>query len=338
MKIAIHHSEISFSERWITYCNKNGIDYKLVNCYNSDIISQIYDCDGFMWHFHHKNPKDSKFAKQLIFSIQTSGKKVFPDFNTSWHFDDKVGQKYLLEALNAPLVKSYSFYSRKEALDWVKHTTFPKVFKLRNGAGSDNVRLIRSKRTAERLIRIAFNKGFKQYEGWKNLKERIRIYKHRKGTLLNVIKGMVRLIYTTEYARVSGREKGYIYFQDFIPENEYDIRVIVIGDKAFAIKRMVRGNDFRASGSGYILYEKNNFDEETIRIAFDLSEKLNVQCMGYDFIYNNGIPFIVEISYGFTKEAYDSCEGYWDRNLNWYEGAFNPYGWMVENLINDIQK
>ncbi len=76
------------------------------------------------------NPRDILFAKQLLFSLEQSGIIVFPDFNTGWHFDDKVGQKYLLETIDAPLVPSYVFYSKKEALEWDEQTNFPKVFKL----------------------------------------------------------------------------------------------------------------------------------------------------------------------------------------------------------------
>jgi len=32
-------------------------------------------------------------------------------------------------------------------------------------------------------------------------------------------------------------------------------------------------------------------------------------------------------------KGYDPCEGYWDKDLNWHEGAFNPYGWMVQLLL-----
>ena len=53
-----------------------------------------------------------------MFSVEASGKKVFPDFNTVWHFDDKVGQKYLLEALDLPLVPTWVFYDKTEALQW----------------------------------------------------------------------------------------------------------------------------------------------------------------------------------------------------------------------------
>ena len=148
MKIGIHETRGFFSDRWIAYCKANAISYKSVNCYGSDIIRDLSDCDALMWHFNHKSPKASKFAKQLIFAVQASGKKVFPDYNTVWHFDDKVGQKYLLEAIGAPMAPAYTFFTRQEALNWAKQTNYPKVFKLRNGAGSDNVRLVKSKRQA----------------------------------------------------------------------------------------------------------------------------------------------------------------------------------------------
>lgn len=334
MKIGIHDSKGLFSDRWIAYCEAKGISYKLVDCFSSDIILQLSDCDALMWHFNHKSARASKFAKQLLFSVQASGKKVFPDFNTVWHFDDKVGQKYLLEAIGAPLAPAYVFYTKKEAQEWAGRTSYPKVFKLRNGAGSDNVRLVKSKNDAFRLISKAFRSGYKQYEGWTNLKERYRKYRLRKTTFWDLVKGIIRLVHTTEYARMAGREIGYVYFQDYIPGNDHDIRVIVVGDKAFAIKRIVRANDFRASGSGSILYGKENFNDETIRLAFEISKRLGSQCMAYDFVYLDGKPLIVEISYGFSKEGYDACSGYWDLNLIWNEGKFNPYGWMVRNLIN----
>jgi glutathione synthase/RimK-type ligase-like ATP-grasp enzyme len=338
MKIGIHNTKGLFSDRWIAYCEATGISYKIVNCYSNDIIQQLSDCDALMWHFNHKSPKDSKFAKELLFSVQASGRKVFPDYNTVWHFDDKVAQKYLLEAIGGPLASSYVFYSKKEAREWTDRTNFPKVFKLRNGSGSDNVRLVKSKNEAIRLINRAFIRGFKQYNNWGNLKERVRLYKLGKTNLWDVTKGIIRFAHTTEYARVTGREIGYCYFQDFIPGNDYDIRVIVIGNKAFALKRMVREKDFRASGSGLILYDKEHFDNKTINLAFEISERLKSQCMAYDFVYLDGNPLIVEISYGFAKEGYDACTGYWDRNLVWYEGKFNPYGWMVEDLIYSAKR
>jgi glutathione synthase/RimK-type ligase-like ATP-grasp enzyme len=338
MKIGIHKTKGFFSERWIAYCEANAISYKLVNCYSSDIINDLSDCDALMWHFNHKSPKACKFAKQLLFSVQASGKKIFPDYNTVWHFDDKVGQKYLLEAIGAPLAPAYVFYSKQDALKWAEQCSYPKVFKLRNGAGSDNVQLVKSQQQANRLINKAFGRGFKQYDAWGNLKERFRKYRLGKTTLWDVVKGIIRLGHTTEYSRLAGREIGYIYFQDFIADNDHDLRIVVVGDKAFAIKRMVRANDFRASGSGNILYERHLFNEENIKLAFDLAEKLKTQCVAFDFVKDNSDLLLVEISYGFSPKGYDPCPGYWEKDLNWREGSFNPYGWMVEDLIKSVKE
>jgi hypothetical protein len=54
-------------------------------------------------------------------------------------------------------------------------------------------------------------------------------------------------------------------------------------------------------------------------------------------VFFKGNPLLTEISFGFTKEGYDNCPGYWDRKIQWHEGKFNPYGWMVENLIENLE-
>lgn len=337
MKIAIHHREGSFSTRWIAYCQRNAITYEIVNAYDSNIIQQVEDCDAFMWHHHHNGYKDVLFAKQLLYSLQMAGKKVFPDFNTGWHFDDKVGQKYLLEATGAPLVPSYVFYARETALAWANKTTFPKVFKLRGGAGSANVKLVKNKMQAVRLIKRAFGKGTAQFDKWGQLKEQYGKYKVGKQNTRGVLRAIKRLFVSTDVANILPREKGYVYFQEFIPHNSFDIRIIIIGDKAFAIKRLVRKGDFRASGSGNFIYNKSQIDERCVRIAFDVNNQINSQSIAYDFIFDKeNNPLIVELSYGFIGEVYDCCEGYWDSDLNWYEGAsFDFSGWMVENLVRE---
>ena len=299
---------------------------------------QLEDCDALMWHFSQNSPKDFLFAKQLIYSVEASGKKVFPDFHTAWHFDDKVGQKYLLESVKAPMAHTWVFYDEIEALLWANEINYPIVFKLRGGSGSQNVRLVPTKKLAAKLIKKAFEKGFAQYDPAGSLKERWRLYCNGQTQIKDILEGLARFIISPPYAIVKGRERGYIYFQEFIPDNDHDIRVIVIGDRAFAIKRMVRKNDFRASGSGNILYGRNLFDIDVIRLSFDLSEKLNAKCVAFDFVNKGGDHLLVEISYGFSPEPYDLCPGFWDKDLTWHEGNFDPYGWMVEDLIKTLNK
>ncbi len=336
MKLAIHHRKGSFSKHWIQYCEEKGMDFKVVNCYDNDIISQLQDCDALMWHHHHASAKDTQFAKQLLYSLQLAGKMVFPDFQTNWHFDDKLGQKYLLEAIEAPLVKSYAFYSKKDAKKWAKECSFPKVFKLRGGSGSENVRLVKSQKKANGIINKAFNSGFSQYNVWGSIKERWRKYKSGKTSLTDVFKGLARICMPTEYSKIQGKEKGYLLFQDFIPNNTHDVRVTFVYNKCFALRRRVRSGDFRASGSGMIEYDMTKIPESTLEIAFKVANRLNLQTAAFDFVFQDGKPLIVEMSYGFGYDVDQFNHGYWDKNLNYYPGSFNPYGWMIEGVVQSV--
>jgi len=334
MKIAIHHRPGSFSDRWITYCVEKGIDYKIVNCYDTNIMLHLKDCNALLWHFSHADYKDVLFAKQLLYSVAQSGKKTFPDYKTCWHFDDKVGQKYLFEIIEAHLVPSYVFYIREEAIKWIETTTFPKVFKLRGGSASQNVKLVNSSKHARKLVKQAFGKGFSQFDRMGYLKETIRKYKEGKKSFMGVLKAVGRLFIPTEFAEMHGKEKGYIYFQDFIPHNKFDIRVVVIDGKAFAAKRMVRKNDFRASGGGNSFYQKEHIPIDSIKLAFQLTKRLQIQCVAFDILYNHaGNPMVVEMSYGYTPEAADPCVGYWDDAYRFHEGSFIPQNWILESIL-----
>jgi glutathione synthase/RimK-type ligase-like ATP-grasp enzyme len=338
MEIAIHDSDTGFHPVWIEYCKANQIPFRKVNMLSNDIVQQLTGCSAIMWHFSQSNSGDILGAKQILQSLQKAGFIVFPDYDTSWHFDDKVAQKYLFEAMEIPAVKSFVFYNKKNALEWAENHNFPVVFKLRSGAGSQNVRLVKTLLEARKIIEKAFGNGFKQYDGVYTFSDRFRKFRQGKIGYGGLLKGIGRMFIEPYYAKVMGKELGYVYFQDFLPNNNSDTRIIVIDGKAFALKRMVRKDDFRASGSGDFRYDKEEFDERCIHLAFISAKKLGSDCAAFDFIFDqNNNPLIVEISYGFVKEVYYACTGYWDENLRWHDRNFNSPDWMIELMIKKIQ-
>ena len=339
MKLGIQESNTEgyFSERWIKYCDENKIQYKIVNCYSTDIINDLNDCDGLLWHFSHGHPIDFQIATTVLRSLEVSGKKTFPNINSCWHFDDKVAQKYLLESIGAPLIKSWVYYTKKDAINNIKKISYPKVFKLKGGASSVNVKLIKNEIQARKFVNKSFGVGFRQFDRYTLFKDALSKFKNSLISFKDLVREFGKIFVKSDYEKVKGNENGYLYYQDFLPNNSCDIRVIVIGEKAFAIKRLVRENDFRASGSGQIIYDKDQIDERCVQIAFDTVSILNTNCLGFDFLFDeNNNPLIAEISYGFFQGAYDKCTGYWDRDLKWYNGSFVPQYWMVENLIKEI--
>ena len=296
MKIAIHHRKGSFSDRWIEYCIENNVQYIIVNAFDSNIIEQVRDYDIFLWHHHHGDYKDVLVAKKILYALEQAGKIVFPNFNTGWHFDDKVAQKYLLGFINAPLVPSYIFYEKDKAVEWAKNTSYPKVFKLKGGAGSMNVSLVKNQRDCLKLINKAFKKGFSQYNTKNAIKDDLLKLKETKQAIY-FVKAISRFIRKPKFAKAQTREKGYVYFQDFIPNNDSDLRIICVGEKAFALKRMIREDDFRASGSGNIIYDHTQICSEAIKISFETMTKMKASCRAFHYVFDGfGKALIVEIS------------------------------------------
>ena len=338
--IAIHHREASYSHKWIEYCKMHGINYKLVNCYANDIIGQLQDCDALMWNWSHSDYRAGLFAKQLVQALDRDGFRVFPDAKTSWFFDDKVGQKYLLEKINAPLVKSYVFYDKKSALEWIEATTFPKVFKLRNGAGAHNVQLIKTKSKAKKYIKQAFSCGFVANRRTAVLMDRIWHFKRDKSlkSFFNISKGLYRYLFPHKKNTLLPVEKNYIYAQDFIPNCDHDIRVFVIGNRAVTKKRYVREGDFRASGSGKFTFDIEAIDRKCVEIAFDIVDKLGVQSLAFDFVKDVDGYKIVEICYAASAKGFPECPGYWKRDLTWVKTPLRVEFFMIEDMINQLKK
>lgn len=335
--IAIHLDGQGYGKAWVEYCERNGVNYKIVDCHAANIIDEIEGCLGLMWHWNHLNQAAMIHARSLILCIERLGKFVYPNYATSWHYDDKVAQKYLFESLGYKdvMVPSYVFYRLADAMEWISSCSFPKVFKLKGGAGSENVMLVRTPGYAKRLIRKSFRSGWSDRRRFGSLKERIWRFRRDKSLrkLLEISLGIGRAL----IPRQSGIQIGYAYFQDFIPGNDRDIRVVVIGSKAFAIIRGVRQGDFRASGSGLIDYDPRAIPEDCLRLAFEISRRAKLQSAAYDFIFDEGHPKLVEVSYAFTAEAYRGCPGYWTQDMRWNDGSVDPKIMIIEEFLAESQ-
>ncbi len=338
--IAIHHTPRSFSERWIEYCDEHEINYRIVDCFSTDIIDQLRGYCALLWHWGLRQPQSFLIARSIIASAEAMGLIVYPSLSTAWHYDDKIAQKYLLEAIGAPLVKSYLFFDRDKARNWLEEADFPLVFKLRNGSASANVRLVKNRHEAIRLCKTAFTKGFRSVPGY--------FYDTRKKvgnigdfrSFSNKLKRLPgALLHLRKTRNLLPREKGYVYFQEFIPDNEYDIRITVIGNRAFAYTREVRPHDFRASGSGLNCYNQGMIPERALKVAFSISTKIDAQSLACDFVTSSeDRVLLTEISYGFPRKHILDSPGYWDRNLDWHEGHMAAEDAIIIDLLEELQQ
>ncbi len=334
--IGIHDRPGSFSDRWFEYCQEHKIAFKRLDCLATDAIRKCHGLNAVLWHW--ASPRDQIVARHIITALEARGVKVFPDLATCWHYDDKIAQKYVLEAIEAPLVPTWVFTDRGEAMAWIAGANWPKVFKLRCGAGSRNVRLAQSRSEAETLCRTAFGRGFPPdpqplpslRKGLNTVRSPLQFWEKLKLT-------RTRLARATAFRR-QFNQQGYIYFQEFLPGNAFDTRVTVIGHRAFAFIRRNRADDFRASGSGLLGYDAELVDKRCVETAFDVARGLRAQSLAFDFLFDSEhSPRICEISYCYVASAVHACPGHWDRQLTWQPGHIWPQDAILEDLIAQIR-
>lgn len=333
--IGIHEIDNSFSDKWVTYCKKNGIPFRRINCLATDVMDQCEGLDGVLWNWGHNNAVNSLVARPIIASLEAMGLVVFPNVNTCWHYDDKVAQKYLLEAIGAPLIPAWVFTNKVAAMRWIDAATWPKVFKLRCGAGSTNVRLILNRREAIMLCRQAFGRGFPAVASYlTDMRTRVRKTENANDFWRRLARAPRTFYNIVTARRQMHREKGYLYFQEFLPDNAFDTRITIIGDRAFGFLRANRPNDFRASGSGSIQYDPAKIDQRCVAIAFQTADRIGAQSLAFDFVYNAlHEPMIIEISYSYMPAAVHACEGQWDKQGVWHDGHVWPEEAILEDLL-----
>jgi glutathione synthase/RimK-type ligase-like ATP-grasp enzyme len=338
MLVGIHvhrRGEIGpFSKKYIRILEHNKIPWIKIDVNDLDFLEKLKSCSHFIFHWGGF-PDHHQIARTIMPVIEKELQiPVFPDYKTTWHHDDKIRQFFLLKAYAFPIIDSWVFWEKPKALEWLKgKAKYPLVFKLKSSAGSQDILLVKDYLLARHITDRLFGKGI--FPGHVPGNFILKIKDFKWGNFFNkILKKTYRFFKGRDINLQWLREKNYVLFQKFLPENKYDTRITIIGNRAFAFRRFNRKNDFRSSGSGKINYEKDKIAPVFIRLAFEISLKLGFQSMAYDFLWDeNHKPAICEISYTYQDLALYNCSGYWDTDLNWHEGNNWPQFYHLVDLL-----
>lgn len=346
MRIAVHYPdgnvEHGFATRWIEALKESNVEVVPLDFLNTNIISQVRGCDGAMWHWYHFSPVDRQAAPRILTAIGTVlDIPVFPNHATGWHYDDKVAQHYMFDAVEAPKIPSWVFWRREDALDFINKCKYPIVCKLAIGAGSQNVLKLDSMAEARHIVDRLFGPGIIPYTMNESKHHVIPKSGHDLKTLATRIgQGMRHIVYAESSLNPECPfiQREYILFQEYMPGNDHDIRILVIGDRAFGFIRYNREGDFRASGSGKLDFDPEKVPLEAVQAALDTYKKNDFQSVAYDFLRSpDGRYMIGEVSYCFADTAVYSCPGHWNGKLEWREGQMWPQEAIVEDFIEYVK-
>lgn len=277
----------------------NEVDFLNKDWSNKIIIYTSSEEKGL----HFKN-----FIEDVVFGLKELGATLLPDpiflrANNNKVFMELVRDIKLPKRLQT--INSLVFGTYDELQVHLSKNTipFPCVVKTSAGAMSRGVYLARSEVELRRLVkRISYSSNLKL-----RLIERIREFKH------------------SGYMPESSNQKKFI-IQPFIKDLQNDWKVLIYGEKYFLLKRNVRKNDFRASGSGYNYKSgsDSDFPIEYLTFLRDFYYKLDVPNLSVDFATDGINPYIFEfqaIHFGTSthyksKDYYEFSEGSWKLQPN----------------------
>jgi len=288
--------------RYINFLKYNNIDYELNNVSRSDWFKYITKYDVIVWDASSQ-PARLEETKNKIFITETIlGKKCYPSFESVYSYENKVLQHYLYNIYNLPFVPTFVSNDLEESLNFIEHCSFPIVSKISTGSGSRGVTIIRDKREAKRIINRVFSSGRNTYHSYL-------------------------------------KQKDYVYFQEYIQNAEFDLRVIVIGNKLFGYYRLKPKKDFRASGANLI--EKKELPEEAMRTAIACRNHFNATMIAVDMLYSNKYNkfLIIESSIFFGIETAEQLKINGVPGYYLYENdkfVFNEGKYWVQDLALEI--
>ncbi|MCE5267802.1 MAG: hypothetical protein LLG00_07940 [Planctomycetaceae bacterium] len=302
------------------------LNYDRVNLNRRDWLERLTPYDAVIWKPYGMGVQQSILVKEKVYVLEKHlHKLVIPNVESTWHFESKVAQSYLFSIEGVPTPATTATFDYDEALEELRRATFPLVFKRGEGAGSGNVWLVKSRRTAEQLWAKAF------------CSQIYRDMTSRGHGRFSIAARSLCKRWFWEYFRQHfrrGDSPGYLYWQEFVANNSADLRIAVIGDRyAYGFWRNNRPDDFRASGSGRIDFERP-IPEECVRFCMGISRRLNFDSMAYDLLFKDGKFVIGEISYGYVDSVPYRAAGHYelrpDETIEFVPGHVWPETLWVE--------
>lgn len=230
----LHETEsldLSYIERELTKAGHNV----LIMDHADFMAKRPEDISGrIIWYASTQYPEYFQYVEDCLLYAQMCGGILVPNFSIFRCHENKFFQELLKKNLGIDKPKAHLIGTLEDLNNSLPDLVFPLILKSATGFGSatvfkiDTSNELVSKATSmlTNIIPPAANpiRRFKQKTEYEN---KIAPYKGN-------------------YPLKSGR----LVLQEFMPNLQHDWKILVFGNNCFCLKRFVRENDFRASGSG----------------------------------------------------------------------------------------
>lgn len=272
------------TDKLINHFKMQGIN--VIHLPVSSIYNQNIDIDNSIILYTFSQRENLRqYLKDIIYSLCQRNNISIPSLELLLCHENKGYQEIYKRKLGINQLPSYYFSSKREIVDY--ELSFPIVLKTLDGSNGKGVFLIKSREQLMRkiisiekdtsfltkidLLRRRFLRTKKSFPGYSNFNSK-KDYE--------------------EYKDYIKPEKCFV-LQQFIPNLEYDFRVIILGEHYYVTKRLNRKGDFRASGAKRFTFDFNA-DNDLLDYAKALFVKLNTPCLALDIGVKDGSYYLFE--------------------------------------------
>lgn len=270
MKIKIIHYNGYFGESMPTYIgmdvtklcetfNENGFDTELMSV--EDLQFEPIDENCYYLCGSHQNTTVKQYYDDVL-DVPHISPRVIPARRLIRAHDNKGYQGMLAKSLGL------AFTDQRYYVDQQNQGAFPLVAKSISGAGSKGVYLC-----SDNADYFKFLRSSKLWDSTVN-----QVFQYSKAKLKDLLK---KGSYRREKIEFHQPRVRHVH-QSYLPNLDFDYKVLVFMDKCFVLKRWVRDNDFRASGSGK--FEFITPDESLLEFALDFRKKVNTPYVSLDIV------------------------------------------------------
>ncbi|WP_353158693.1 hypothetical protein [Myroides odoratus] len=297
----------AYFPKYERFLKNNKIQYEFYNILKSNWLEEAKKFDLIIWHTA-SDPSTQKIAKNKLYVLdKILNKTCLPSYDEIWGYEDKVNAHYFYKAHNLPEIPTFVSHDKQDVIAFLNQTKYPIISKLTTGSASFGVEKMNNKEEAMRLVNKVFSdKGLKTYFPFE-------------------------------------RQKDYVYFQQFIADATFDLRIITIGNKALGYYRYPNEGDFRASGAGN--YEKKEIPSAALDLAFQVKELYGATCLATDLLYSEKTKqyYIIESSIFIGVDTPKQLEingvaGYYERTAKGeYQFKEGKY-WIQELTLKEVLK
>ena len=245
--------------------------------HNLDLLSSYENCCVIYTSIENA-PYYKKMIESVIY-ILSHKNKIYPNFDVLLSHEDKIYQEYYKSFMKINSISCIVVHNflELEKIDFQRNY----VFKWQDGSGSRNVSLVANIYDVYRKCKPILIK---------NIQRNIEI----RQTIEYTIKAKLLIF----LLKISSAKKGYHLFQkkckslflndcsfvlqEFKEGYQHDFKILIYYDRIFALRRNVRKNDFRASGSG--LFFTGELPSFALEFVYHIYKQMKLPILSLDVL------------------------------------------------------